>query len=138
MSLLEYFGDNKSEDIGTIDKSEHANVTELTQAIVIKGIAGFVLLGLAEWGIVASGYPVLWNIVMLAYLAIAYNVNANPRMDRLGLLGGLVDHPFRYTDDINRTMLFLKVVLFPGKIVATFVMDLLKGMHRYIVEMKRR
>ena len=136
MSLLELFGDNNSEDVGTIEKTEHKKDIGLTSTIITKGIIGIGLLGISEWGILISGYPILLNVLLLIYLLIAYNVDPKPRMDKLGLLGGLVDHPFKYTDDINRTMLFLKVILFPGKIIGTPIVDLIKGIMKYIKDKK--
>lgn len=35
----------------------------------------------------------------------------------LGWLGGLVDDPFRWSDDWNRSMIFLKILLMPGRFV---------------------
>ena len=136
MGLLELFGDNNSEDVGTIEKTEHTKKIGLVPAVIIKGIIGIGLLTLSEWGIVVSGYPILLNILLLIYLVIAYNVDPKPRMDKLGLLGGLIDHPFKYTDDINRSMLFFKIILFPGKVIGTSIVDLIKGILKYIIDKK--
>jgi len=136
MSLLEFFGDNNSEDVGSIETIKHKNEISLTPIIITKGIIGIGLLGLSEWGIMVSGYPVLLNILLIIYLVIAYNVDPKPRMDKLGLLGGLVDHPFKYTDDINRTMLFFKIILFPGKIIGTSIIGVIKGFLKYLIEKK--
>ena len=136
MSLFEYFGDNNSDDIGTIEKAEHKKEISLTPSVITKGLIGITLFGLIEWGINLSGYPFILNIPLLIYLIIAYNVNPKPRMDKLGMLGGLIDHPFKYTDDINRTMLFLKIVLFPGRIIGTPIVELIKGLWKYILDNK--
>ena len=136
MSLFEILGDNKSEDVGTIETIEHKKEVILTPTIIAKGLIGIALLGLSEWGIAISGYPILLNILLIIYLAIAYNVDPKPRMDKLGLLGGLIDHPFKYTDDINRRMLFFKILLFPGKLIGTTIVELIKGLWKFIKDKK--
>ena len=45
-------------------------------------------------------------------------------MDNIGWLGGLMDHPFRYSDDINRGLLGLKLILMPGRLIAESVVDM--------------
>jgi len=134
VSLFEYLGDNNSEDVGTVEKAEHKKEISLTPSVITKGIIGITLLGLIEWGIIVSGYPFILNILLLIYLVISYNVNPKPRMDKLGMLGGLIDHPFKYTDDINRTMFFLKIVLFPGRIIGIPIVELFKGLWKYILD----
>ena len=56
----------------------------------------------------------------------------HPRADRsnLGLLGGLLDHPLSWTDDANRFLLALQVVLFPGRFVAESLVDGLRLLRR--------
>jgi len=44
----------------------------------------------------------------------------------VGWLGGLVDHPFRYSDDVNRILLFLLVILLPGRFLSETFVDLLR------------
>lgn len=43
-----------------------------------------------------------------------------PEVDRgdLGWFGGLVDNPFSFSDDLNRTKLLLLVCMIPGRIIA--------------------
>ncbi|MCB9689528.1 MAG: hypothetical protein H6735_31110 [Alphaproteobacteria bacterium] len=54
----------------------------------------------------------------LLYLALGYFVRPEPDMSNLGLFGGLIDHPFRWSDDLNRSLLFFKLALFPGYFLA--------------------
>lgn len=59
----------------------------------------------------------------LAYLAISYLVRPEPDLENLGWLGGLIDHPFRFSDDINRGMLLLAALLLPGQFIAEALLD---------------
>ena len=43
-------------------------------------------------------------------------------MDDLGWFGGLLNDPFRYRDNINRQLLFLQIVLLPGRLLAEGMM----------------
>ncbi|HOX91741.1 MAG TPA: hypothetical protein PLC54_02380 [Spirochaetales bacterium] len=51
-----------------------------------------------------------------------------PNTKDLGMLGGLMDHPFKYTDDQNRDLLFLKIILWPGRFMSRSILDGLRGM----------
>ncbi len=37
----------------------------------------------------------------------------------VGLLGGLIDNPFRYTDDLNRMLIVLFILMYPGRVIST-------------------
>ncbi len=47
----------------------------------------------------------------------------------LGWLGGLMDHPFRYSDDINRFPIFLMIRLWPGRLIAESMIDTFLLLH---------
>jgi hypothetical protein len=49
------------------------------------------------------------------YLCIALFVSPKPNMKNIGWFGGVIDNPFRWSDDVNRMILLLEFFLFPGK-----------------------
>lgn len=51
-------------------------------------------------------------------------------MDLFEWLGGLIDHPFRYSDDINRLLIFLSLLLLPGRMVAMGLIDFARAFRR--------
>lgn len=57
------------------------------------------------------------------YCVLAYFLRPRPNHDNLGIAGGLVDHPFRYSDNINRQLVSLVVVLWPGRYLAESLVD---------------
>jgi hypothetical protein len=65
--------------------------------------------------------------VVVVYLIIAYYVHPRPDWDNLGWAGGIFDNPFRYSDDANRGLVFLLVVLSPGRFVSTAIVELFRG-----------
>ncbi|MGM0452789.1 MAG: hypothetical protein ACQERN_06470 [Thermodesulfobacteriota bacterium] len=63
--------------------------------------------------------PLYWIIVMV-YVLICATFN-RPEVDfhNMGWFGGLVDNPFSFSDDINRTKFKVMLLMIPGKIIVT-------------------
>jgi hypothetical protein len=87
----------------------------------------------AELYLVRTYWPGLsrrgWLIVggvTLAYVAMAHVVRIHHDPGDLGLFGGLMDNPFSFSDDVNRLMLFLQVLLLPGRLIAESVLGVLR------------
>jgi hypothetical protein len=88
---------------------------------IILGLAALGLLSLFTWQVLIDPQdPWTFNLVRIAilvlYLCLSYAVYPQPRYDNMGWGGGLIGNPFRYTDDLNRHLLFLKIILLPGKL----------------------
>jgi len=66
---------------------------------------------------------VLLTGLIISYLLVSYYIYPKPNLDNLGFLG-FIDNPFRYTDDINRYLLWSQIILFPGKILAIPIVNL--------------
>lgn len=131
MGLLEWIGEGFSPgprgDVSfggwQPDRPRGSVIVRAVVALILLGGAWFVILRLL-WP--PSGTALLTTLgATLLYLFIAYYVRPEPDTDNLGLFGGLIDHPFRWSDDWNRTLLFLKVVLWPGAFVAESLVGLL-------------
>jgi hypothetical protein len=54
----------------------------------------------------------------IMYLVVAFVFLPKADTSNLGWLGGAMDHPFRYSDDMNRGLLFFRLVLLPGRLLA--------------------
>jgi hypothetical protein len=67
----------------------------------------------------ASALP-HWPIIggAAAYLIVSYMVQPHSDTDDLGWCGGLMDNPFSFSDDVNRGLLVLGLLLLPGRIVS--------------------
>lgn len=61
--------------------------------------------------------------IMLLYIGVAFFCIPKPDMSNIGYLGGMVDNPFRYSDDMNRGLMFFAALLMPGRFVASTVLD---------------
>lgn len=89
-------------------------------------IAGELYLVRRFWpGLSRRGWFIVLGVT-LAYVAIAHVVRIHHDPGDLGLFGGLLDNPFSLSDDVNRLMLFLQVLLLPGRLVAESVLGLLR------------
>lgn len=66
---------------------------------------------------------VAFALVAGIYLALGYSVHPDPDMSNLGWLGGLVNDPIHYTDNVNRQLLALLVILLPGRFLAESLVD---------------
>ncbi len=67
------------------------------------------------------------------YLLISGVVRPRPDTTNVGWLGGLVDHPFRWSDDVNRLLILLLVLLlvFGPKRLPEMGKQLGKGMREF-------
>jgi hypothetical protein len=61
--------------------------------------------------------------VTALYLFIAYRYKPEPDLSNTGIFG-FIDHPFKYSDDMNRFLIFLRFFLWPGRMVATGLAEL--------------
>jgi len=68
-----------------------------------------------------------WLLVLgglVVYVLAGHFVRVEPDMEDLGLFGGLVDNPLSLSDDYNRFLVFLQVVLLPGRLIAASLLGL--------------
>lgn len=113
-----------------VDAPEDPNQPPPNKWMVWVGI----LLGIACWEgsllwVVAEGLSLRDSQWLLKlgglslYVWVSYRVSAKPNYANLGWWGGLLDNPFRSSDNVNRWLLYLQWLLVPGKLMAySFVM----------------
>ena len=80
------------------------------------------LIGLGFLGgliyLVASGKDLITSILFaVIYLVVAWFFTPVPDHTNIGWAGGLINNPFRFSDNANRFLAFLAVVLLPGKLI---------------------
>ena len=71
-----------------------------------------------NWGL----YLGIWSGEII-YLILGFFVQPEPDTEDMGWFGGLINNPFRITDNFNRFLLFLKLLLLPGRLVAQAIMN---------------
>ncbi|MPR37305.1 hypothetical protein GBK04_29250 [Cytophagaceae bacterium SJW1-29] len=66
-----------------------------------------------------AALPIISRLCYLAlYILIGHLITAKPNYTNVGWVGGLIDNPFRISDDYNRWLVFIKAILLPGKLIA--------------------
>lgn len=110
--------------VGTFDVEAPASVQRSPVITAIHGLIGLALIGGGVWLCLQSERPLLVLAGLGVYLLFAHYVNPRPNTSNVGLAGGLIDHPLRWSDDQNRMLLFLKLALYPGRFATTGVRDL--------------
>ena len=61
--------------------------------------------------------------VLLLYITVAFLVRPRYNSDNMGWFGGLANDPFQYSDNINRFLFQLHMVLGPGRFAAETLLD---------------
>lgn len=83
--------------------------------------------GWVAYLVVSSGSTqglILGGVLTALYLAASAFLRPEPDYSNMGFMGGLVNHPFRYSDNINRFLLLLKILLTPGRLIVAGLLDL--------------
>ncbi|MDB5253036.1 MAG: hypothetical protein JWP27_2205 [Flaviaesturariibacter sp.] len=122
MSFFEWLGESMNPGpLGTVHSARHKPVFPpgMKRGRVL-------LLAVVGWTLLVYGLNTIyhleedrwqWALGFAVYLAIAALITPAPDARNMGFAGGLIDHPFRITDDYNRLLAFLLVFLVPGKII---------------------
>jgi hypothetical protein len=119
MSLFEWIGERFNPGpIGTIKRNEDQSWQPKNKVVSwILTLLGIGLFGIFSWAILQWEKPWLGFLLLAVYLLLARLLSPKPDTRNVGWFGGLVDHPFRISDDFNRWLLFFAVFLLPGKVV---------------------
>ena len=83
--------------------------------------AVFVILRLRSGNAMAMGAA-----GTIVYLFAAYVMHPKADETNLGWFGGLMNNPFRFSDNINRFLLLLKVFLLPGRFISEALVDMVR------------
>lgn len=119
MSLFEWIGERFNPGpVGTV-KPENNNAWQPKNKAVtwILTLLGLGLFGFFVWAILQWDRRWLGFLLLPVYLLLARLLSPKPDYRNMGWFGGLVDHPFRFSDDLNRWLLFFALLLLPGKLI---------------------
>ncbi len=130
MSIFEWFFERKTPNpVGSIEFTKPPkNQDPINWPALIIGLS--LLLGLIYFlilGYVNETYSmeqILLRVLLLTVYSIwGYLMSIEPNYSNTGWLG-VFDNPFRYTDDINRFLIFLHIFFYPGKIMCMGLVEL--------------
>lgn len=130
MSFLEWIGESfdpgpsGSVQLGRARGSRRTNGAVLARLVItlVVIIGAYVLVFTTLASLTPMNIGIMTAIV-IAYCLLGFFLRPEPDTSNMGWLGGLIDNPFRYSDDINRFLLFLKIFLVPGCFFAESIAD---------------
>lgn len=131
MSLFEWLGETHDPaPSGTIEGGSPQPIHWHPRVIVFRGVVAVALVAAVGVGIAriaqTATETIALAVAVAVYCGIAYWVTPRPDPDNVGWAGGLVDHPFRWSDDVNRGLVFLRVVLWPGRFLTVSLRDIFR------------
>jgi len=114
--------------VGTVEAGTRNREVPSREEVWVYFIISTILLGLWCYYVVWTeqiGASILLRAALtVIYLAVAYFVHPVPDESNLGWFGGLINNPFRVTDDVNRFLQGLMILLWPGRFVAESFVDM--------------
>lgn len=131
MNLLEWLGESYNPGpVGQVEVGGRGRGGRPRSGVLVCFGVAALLLGF--WIYLVLGFWEIRSAAGLGWIALAtgvyllagYTVHPTPDYSNVGWLGGLFDHPFRYSDDINRFLIFLTVLLWPGRFVSESLVDM--------------
>lgn len=133
MSLFEWLGESYDPGpsgethFGPRDRGRRSRATVLIRAgICLSLLGGLGYLMHQEMGIRDFADYRNTAVGVFFYSFVAYFVHPEPDTSNMGMFGGLMDHPLRYSDDVNRFLLFFLVFLLPGRFLSESFVDLIR------------
>jgi hypothetical protein len=128
MGLFEYLFERKNPgNVGNIETNRQPVKKIGIPFLIIKLLISIFIVSGLFYLIVVINFSfsklIIFIIAFLVYCTISYNYIPRPDTSNMGLLGGLIDHPFRYTDDINRNLVVLSVLMYPGRFITTTIIQ---------------
>ena len=127
MGLIEIIGEMRNPGkTGTIDITKRKRDKHIGMLIVKTIVSLTILFGLYYLSFGMSfqikGF-LTYLLIMAAYSIMGYFVMPRPDYSNVGWLGGLFDNPFKISDDFNRMLIFVAVLLMPGRLISTTVVS---------------
>lgn len=133
MSLFEWLGESfnpgpvGSVDFGRQSRGSRPRIGVLVcfgLAVLLLGL--WIYLVLSVWEVSSAAWLVKIALGTVLYLLLGYIAHPKPDYSNIGWMGGLFDNPFRYSDDINRSLIFLTALLLPGRFVSESLVDMVE------------
>ncbi len=123
MGLFEWlFERHNPGPVGTFERNEKApkppkGSIVLLRLIICAGVIGLLFNMIIGHQSTVKDVMVFIGVIFL-YCVISYYIVPKPDYSNVGWFGGLVDNPFRYSDDLNRILILFMVILYPGRFLA--------------------
>lgn len=98
--------------------------------LIVLKLLGLVAMVTVGFALLLPLIPLpLWQSIALAggailiYVGVAFFIRPEPNADNMGFLGGMINDPTHYSDNLNRALWNAHCLLGPGRFVAETVLD---------------
>lgn len=127
MGLFEIIGEAiRPGKIGTFTINQ-GEKDERIGMLVAKTILSIAMVSASYYLIFGMSFDLKECSVYIAILAVysicGYFLSAKPDYSNIGWFGGLIDNPFKISDDVNRMIVLFMVILIPGRLISTTVVS---------------
>lgn len=122
---------NSPSKYGTLEVSTEYVPQRNVTVVTFKTIVSIAMLAGAGYGLfqlqifpesIGSRLAIIAGIELI-YVGIAFFIVPRPNYGDLGYLDGLINNPFRYSDNYNRSLRTWAVLLGPGRFISTSLLD---------------
>ncbi len=127
MGLIELIGEAMNPGkIGTVDRTKGKKEKRIGM-LIVKSILSIAIVAVLYYLIFGISFhlkeALLFVAVVTVYSAISYLISPKPDYSNMGWLCGAIDNPFKISDDINRTIFWVMILLVPGRLISTTVLS---------------
>ncbi len=130
MSLFEWLGESIDPgEVGGVGGGGRARGHRSRTSVLVCLAVALTALGVAVWMLWrpfdagAAGRTLPFVIGSSVYLLAGYFIHPEPNMDNVGWMGGMMDNPFRISDDVNRMLIGALLLLWPARFIAESLVD---------------
>lgn len=127
MGLIEFIGELiRPGKIGTVDITKREKEKRIGM-LIVKTILSIAIVTVLYYLIFAISFNIkeliVFIAVMVVYSVAGYFILPKPDYSNVGWLGGVFNNPFRISDNVNRMLFFIMVILMPGRLISTTVLS---------------
>jgi hypothetical protein len=127
MGLIEIIGELiKPGKIGTVDITRRKKEKRIS-ILIIKTILSITIVTVLYYLIFGISFHtkefLLFVAVIAGYSAVGYFILPKPDYSNIGWFGGVFDNPFKISDDVNRMLVFVMIILMPGRLISTTILS---------------
>ena len=127
MGLLEFIGESISPGkMGSIDVTKGRKEKRIG-ILIVKTILSIGIVVVLYHLILGKSVHVKELLLFIAAIAVyssaGYFISPKPDYSNIGWFGGVFDNPFKISDDINRALIFIMIILMPGRLISTTVVS---------------
>jgi hypothetical protein len=130
MSIFEYLFERRNpSNVGNIERNNQSPKNVTMPVLIFKWFISIGMMYGLFYITVRQNFSavnmLLYIIILFGYCSLSYKFIPKPDTSNIGLFGGMFDHPFRYTDDINRVLIILLVLMYPGRFITITIIQII-------------